>query len=81
LSTAALLRSFFSLPLVTLKIVAAIHWEAFGWLKGAHLAPRPNAALANTAVNTSLAIGERNDYTGPALPTRGKALWSGEGRN
>jgi DUF1365 family protein len=34
LSTAALLRSFFSLPLVTLKIVAAIHWEAFGWLKG-----------------------------------------------
>src|SRR5580693_7092687 len=28
LTTAQLLRSFFALPLVTLKIVAAIHWEA-----------------------------------------------------
>jgi DUF1365 family protein len=36
LTTAALLRSFFALPLVTLKIVAAIHWEALRlWLKGA----------------------------------------------
>jgi DUF1365 family protein len=32
----ALLRSFVALPLVTLKIVAAIHWEALRlWLKGA----------------------------------------------
>jgi DUF1365 family protein len=76
------LRSFFALPLVTLKIVAAIHWEALRlWLKGARLAPRPNAAVANTVLNTGLATGERNDYTGPALPTRGKALWSSEGRN
>jgi DUF1365 family protein len=38
LTTAALLRSFFALPLVTLKIVAAIHWEALRlWLKGARL--------------------------------------------
>jgi DUF1365 family protein len=69
LTTAALLRSFFSLPFVTLKIVAAIHWEALRlWLKGARLVPRPNAAAANTASNTSLASGERNDYTGVALP-------------
>ena len=43
LTTAALLRSFFALPLVTLKIASAIHWEALRlWLKGARLVPRPN---------------------------------------
>eukprot|EP01035_Chromulina_nebulosa_P042184 gene42183-57115_t len=42
LSSANLLRSFFSLPLVTLKIMAAIHWEALRlWIKGARLVPRP----------------------------------------
>src|SRR6202165_3286891 len=47
LTTAALLRSFFSLPLVTLKIVAAIHWEALRlWLKGARLVPRRHATTA-----------------------------------
>jgi uncharacterized protein len=51
LTTAALLRSFFALPLVTLKIVAAIHWGALRlWLKDARLAPRPNAAAAKPAV-------------------------------
>jgi DUF1365 family protein len=82
LDTAALLRSFLSLPLVTLKIVAAIHWEALRlWLKGTRLVPRGNAAPANAAFNTGLATGNRNDYTGPAIPARGGALWSGEGRN
>jgi DUF1365 family protein len=67
LTTAALLRSFFSLPLVTLKIVAAIHWEALRlWLKGARLVPRAKALPANTA----LATGERSDYTAAALPAR-----------
>ena len=67
LTTAALLRSFFALPLVTLKIIAAIHWQALRlWLKGARLVPRPNAAVAKSA-NTSLAIGKRDDYTDPAL--------------
>ncbi len=65
LTTAALLRAFFALPLVTLKIVAAIHWEALRlWLKGARPVQRPNAATANTI----LAAGKRNDYTGPELP-------------
>ena len=50
LTTAVLLRSFFGLPLVTLKIVAAIHWEALRlWLKGARLVPRPGTADANAA--------------------------------
>ena len=68
LTTPALLRSFFSLPLVTFKIVAAIHWEALRlWLKGARLVPRPNAAPAKAASNTGLATGERHDYTAAAL--------------
>ena len=68
LTTAALLRAFFALPLVTFKIVAAIHWEALRlWLKGARLVPRPNAAAANT-VDTVLAAGKRSDYTAAALP-------------
>jgi uncharacterized protein len=64
LTTSALLRSFFSLPLVTLKIVAAIHWEALRlWLKGMRLVERPDAAGAN-ASNTALASHERRAYIG-----------------
>jgi uncharacterized protein len=60
LNTAALLRAFFALPLVTLKVVAAIHWEALRlWLKGARLAPRPHAAVANPARNPQYRLGDR----------------------
>jgi uncharacterized protein len=66
LTTAALLRSLFALPLVTFKIVAAIHWQALRlWLKGARLVPRPHAAAAN-ALNTGLANGETRAYSKPA---------------
>ena len=68
LNTVELLRAFFALPLVTLKIVAAIHWEALRlWLKGARLVPRPHSAF-----NTALATGKGNDYTSPVLSARGK---------
>jgi len=68
LNTVELLRAFFALPLVTLKIVAAIHWEALRlWLKGARLVPRSRSAF-----NTALAAGKDNDYTSPALSARGK---------
>lgn len=68
LDTAGLLRAFFALPLVTLKIVAAIHWEALRlWVKGARLVPRPNVSL-----DPRLATGKSNDYTSPALSARGK---------
>jgi DUF1365 family protein len=68
LNTGELLRSVFALPLVTLKIVAAIHWETLRlWLKGARLVPRHNAAS-----NTRLAIGNSNHYTSPVLSARGK---------
>ena len=73
MTTAALLRSFFSLPLVTFKIVAAIHWEALRlWLKGIRLVPRANVAGTNTGANTILASSRRNDYTETALSTAGR---------
>jgi DUF1365 family protein len=77
LTTSALLRAFLALPLVTMKIVAAIHWEALRlWLKGARLVPRPAAADAKTS---TLPVGEGNQYAKLALPARAKALWSGGG--
>jgi DUF1365 family protein len=73
LTTAALLKSLFSLPLVTFKIVAAIHWEALRlWLKGARLVPRANVAGTNAGANTILASSHRNDYTETALSTAGQ---------
>ena len=55
LTTAALLRSLFSLPLVSFKIVAAIHWEALRlWLKGARLVPRENVAGTEARRQTHL---------------------------
>jgi DUF1365 family protein len=68
LDTRELLRVFFALPLVTVKIMAAIHWEALRlWLKGARLVPRKDAAH-----NTGLATGKSNDYTSPALSAHAK---------
>jgi DUF1365 family protein len=44
LTSPALLRSFAALPLLTFKIIAAIHWQALRlWLKGARLVPRLRA--------------------------------------
>jgi DUF1365 family protein len=68
LNTAQLLRAFIAFPLVTFKIMAAIHWEALRlWLKGARLVPRKDAAH-----NTGLATGKSNDYTSPALSAHAK---------
>lgn len=42
LTDANLLRSFFSLPLMPLKIIGGIHWEAIRlWIKGMRLVKRP----------------------------------------
>jgi hypothetical protein len=42
LTDTALLRSFFAYPLLTLKVIGAIHWEALKlFLKGVPLVPRP----------------------------------------
>jgi uncharacterized protein len=58
LTTRELLRSFFSFPLVTLKIIAAIHWEALRlWLKGVRLVPHPGKTA-----DEGLASEARSDY-------------------
>jgi uncharacterized protein len=62
LNTIELLRLFFALPFVTIKVTAAIHWEALRlWLKGVRLVPRQN-----DAAESGLAIGKSSDYTSPA---------------
>ncbi|MCZ7454414.1 DUF1365 domain-containing protein [Rhizobium rhizogenes] len=42
LTDGALLKAFFAIPLLTLKVVLGIHWEALKiWLKGVQLRKRP----------------------------------------
>jgi DUF1365 family protein len=68
LTTQELLRSFFSLPMVTLKIMAAIHWEALRlWLKGVRLVPRQDKT-----VDESLATEARSDYISTVTSVRGR---------
>ena len=63
LTTKELLRSFFSLPAVTLKIIAAIHWEALRlWLKGVQFVPR-----GKDAIDGRLASGAQGDYTSAVM--------------
>jgi uncharacterized protein len=79
LTSAALLRAFFSLPLVTFKIVAAIHWQALRlWLKGARLVPRADTAPAKAAFNTSLANRQHADYTPATYSAAGREPGSRE---
>ena len=48
LTDAALLKSFFSLPLLPLKVVGGIHWEALKlWVKGLRLVARPVQIVPN----------------------------------
>ncbi len=73
LTTVTLLQSLFSLPLITFKIVAAIHWEALRlWLKGARLVPRENVAGMKRGAKPILASSRRNAYTETALSTAGQ---------
>lgn len=62
LGSGALLRSALALPLMTFKIMAAIHWEALRlWLKGARLQPR-RAAQTALSGETTLAAGDTRAY-------------------
>jgi hypothetical protein len=46
LTDAMLLRLFFAMPAITLKVIAAIHWEAVRlWLKGLHFRPRTSESI------------------------------------
>jgi DUF1365 family protein len=51
LSDAALLSALVSMGAVTLKVTAAIHWEALRlWLKRIRLRPRPAAPARNATI-------------------------------
>lgn len=55
LDDAALARVFFSHPLLTLKVIAAIHWEALRlFLKGVRLQPAPAPAAASLTIVRSV---------------------------
>lgn len=68
LTTRELLRSFFALPMVTVKIIAAIHWEALRlWWKGVRLVPRHDDASKG-----SLATGAGSDYISSVMSAHGR---------
>lgn len=61
LTDATLLRLFFATPLLTLKVVAAIHWEALRlWLKRLPIFPRPSPppAPVTAACTQEMAVAE-----------------------
>lgn len=54
LTDRALLAAVAAMPLLTLKVVAAIHWEALRlWLKGVRLRPSPPPAAEAATVQTA----------------------------
>jgi DUF1365 family protein len=68
LTTTALLQAFAAFPMVTFKIMAAIHWEALRlWIKGARLVPRPQHGQQPT---TDLAVANSIDYSQSAMSSR-----------
>jgi len=79
LTSGTLLRSLVLIPLVSFKIIAAIHWQALRlWLKGARPVPRcDNVSIMR---DTTLAQAGTQSNIIVALTARGGALWSGEGR-
>ncbi len=51
LRDATLLGAFFTHPLMTLKVIGGIHWEALHlWRKGARLRPRPSPPSSDVTV-------------------------------
>jgi len=64
LSDAALLRVFLGTPLLTLKVIAGIHWEAARlWIKGLRLHPRPAAPDSSVTI-----VGQNNMPPSDAAP-------------
>ena len=54
LTDRGLARVFLSVPAVTLKVIAAIHWQAIRlWAKGIRLQPRRASAARTAAISTS----------------------------
>jgi len=69
LSDSTLLRAWLSHPLMTLKVIAGIHWEALRlWLKGLPLQPRPEPpARAVTQGGALAATSSLNTRSGEGI--------------
>lgn len=62
LSDRALLRLFLGMPLMTLKVVAAIHWEALRlWLKGAPFVAQPPTPSHGWSAGEALGLAKREN--------------------
>lgn len=62
LTDAALLKLFFGMPLMTLGVVAAIHWEALKlWIKGAPFGSRPSGPKTGVSVGRAFSRLSWND--------------------
>lgn len=64
LSDGNLLRAFFAYPLMTAKVIGAIHWQALRlWLKGARPLPRPPAPAENVTLVAAPGAGAGSSTT------------------
>jgi DUF1365 family protein len=72
LTDAALLGLFFGMPLMTLGVVAAIHWEALRlWIKGAPFGARPSGPKTGFSVGRAFSRLSWNDVE--AMSGRGSS--------
>ena len=67
----ALARVLVAFPLMTLKVIAAIHWQALKlWLKGSPVYEHPARAAARRPVTGAFVSGREEGASPPALPER-----------
>ena len=80
LSDRALLRAWARHPLMTLKVVAGIHWEALRlWRKGLAILPRPDApadpvTIVPHGTGTIVPLGTAPIMTPPVIPAPSKGI-------
>ena len=66
LNDGSLLRAFLAYPLMTLKVIGAIHWEALWlWVKGARPLPRPAPPATPVALVQETSLAEAGELCPP----------------
>jgi DUF1365 family protein len=62
LTDAALIRAFFTIPFLTLKVIGGIHWEALRiWMKGIRLRRRPRPPVNPVSLVPALSVKRKVD--------------------
>jgi DUF1365 family protein len=78
LTDAALLRAFCRTPLLTLKVIGGIHWEALRlWIKGVRLHRRPAAPAHAVSIAMAAHSGTIWELADPARPEVARATCAG----